>query len=219
MLKGPHRILCLEQLFVAAGTCVPSCYLAEIGEYKDRPTDSVLIRHGSHRKWRFQQFLYCYICIRWSGNVFTEPLPATIGGPHIHTDIVTPLRWAQVQWQTYEVSEKLIQALKSWWFGWRGYIDSQIRRRSHKPALANWAKDGAVEIGHRHYESSYGLGNFPSISSARLLSWCYFVLLCGQNDQKAFPQEALQTSIWQSIQRFPRARQYRQRLLHAFRVL
>jgi hypothetical protein len=33
-----------------------------------------LIRHGPHWKRRFQQFFYCCACIRYHGNVFTEPL-------------------------------------------------------------------------------------------------------------------------------------------------
>jgi hypothetical protein len=39
-----------------------------------------LIRHGPHRKRRIQQFFYCCVCIRYHGNVFTEPLPRMIGG-------------------------------------------------------------------------------------------------------------------------------------------
>jgi hypothetical protein len=35
-----------------------------------------LMRHGAHRKRRAQQFFYCCVCIRWRGNVFTEPLPS-----------------------------------------------------------------------------------------------------------------------------------------------
>jgi hypothetical protein len=34
------------------------------------------IRHGPHRKRRFQQFFYCCVCIRYRGNVYTEPLPS-----------------------------------------------------------------------------------------------------------------------------------------------
>jgi hypothetical protein len=32
--------------------------------------------HGPNRKHRFQQYLYCCLRIRCSGNVFTEPLPS-----------------------------------------------------------------------------------------------------------------------------------------------
>jgi hypothetical protein len=35
-----------------------------------------LIRHESHRKRRIQQFFYCCVCIRYHGNVYTEPLPS-----------------------------------------------------------------------------------------------------------------------------------------------
>jgi hypothetical protein len=54
---GPHRQR-LQQFFVAPGTSLPSCYLATIGKYTDRPTDSPLIRHGPHRKC-IQQLFYC----------------------------------------------------------------------------------------------------------------------------------------------------------------
>jgi hypothetical protein len=62
-----------------------------------------LIRHGPHWKWRVQQFFYCCVCIRYRGNVSTEPLPsngkggflptrclATIGGnTQTHTQTAT----------------------------------------------------------------------------------------------------------------------------------
>jgi hypothetical protein len=31
--------------------------------------------HGPNRKHRFQQYFYCYMCIRCRGDMFTEPLP------------------------------------------------------------------------------------------------------------------------------------------------
>jgi hypothetical protein len=39
-----------------------------------------LIRHGQHRKHRVQQFIYCCVCIRCRGKVFTEPLPSNNRG-------------------------------------------------------------------------------------------------------------------------------------------
>jgi hypothetical protein len=39
-----------------------------------------LIRHGPQRKGRHQQFFNCCVCIRYSGNVFTEPLPRNDSG-------------------------------------------------------------------------------------------------------------------------------------------
>jgi hypothetical protein len=48
-----------KQLFFAAGTFLPRCSLATIGEYTDRSTDPLLIRHGPHRKLCVQQFFYC----------------------------------------------------------------------------------------------------------------------------------------------------------------
>jgi hypothetical protein len=43
-----------------------------------------LIRHGPHWKRRVQQFFYCCVCIRYRGNVSTEPLPSNDKG--IFTD-------------------------------------------------------------------------------------------------------------------------------------
>jgi hypothetical protein len=44
-----------------------------------KPQISSLITtlHVSNRKHRFQQYLYCCLSIRCSGNVFTEPLPSS----------------------------------------------------------------------------------------------------------------------------------------------
>jgi hypothetical protein len=39
-----------------------------------------LIRHGPHWKRRLQQFFYCCLCIRYRGNVCTEPLPSNDRG-------------------------------------------------------------------------------------------------------------------------------------------
>jgi hypothetical protein len=39
-----------------------------------------LTRRGPHWKRRVQQFLYCYVCIRYRGNVSTEPLPSNDKG-------------------------------------------------------------------------------------------------------------------------------------------
>jgi hypothetical protein len=36
-----------------------------------------LIRHEPHWKRRVQQFFYCCVCIRYRGNISTEPLPST----------------------------------------------------------------------------------------------------------------------------------------------
>jgi hypothetical protein len=39
-----------------------------------------LIWHGPHWKRRVQQFFYCCMCIRYRGNVSTEPLPSNDRG-------------------------------------------------------------------------------------------------------------------------------------------
>jgi hypothetical protein len=46
--QGPHRKRRLQQIFVAKGTYLRSYYLATIGGYTDRPTDT-----------RVQQLFYC----------------------------------------------------------------------------------------------------------------------------------------------------------------
>jgi hypothetical protein len=50
---GPQRKQHLQQFFVAAGTFLPSCFLAMIVGYTGRPTGSSL---GGHRP---QKFFYC----------------------------------------------------------------------------------------------------------------------------------------------------------------
>jgi hypothetical protein len=45
-----------------------------------------IIRHGPHTKHRVQQFFYCCLCIRCSGNVFTDPLPSNVRGTRRPTD-------------------------------------------------------------------------------------------------------------------------------------
>jgi hypothetical protein len=44
-----------------------------------------LTRQGPHRKRRAQQFLYCCMCIRCRGNVFTESLATNGKGINIQT--------------------------------------------------------------------------------------------------------------------------------------
>jgi hypothetical protein len=41
------------------------------------------VRHGPHRKRRFQQFIHCCMCIRIRGNVFTEPFACNDRGIHV----------------------------------------------------------------------------------------------------------------------------------------
>jgi hypothetical protein len=113
---APHWKRRFQQCFVAAATFLPSCYLATIGGYTDRRSDSPLISHGPHSKWRVQQFFYCSVH-RYRGNVFTELLPSTginltqplpCNDTATHNDgrdlWSTPLRWVQVSWYTYQVS-------------------------------------------------------------------------------------------------------------------
>jgi hypothetical protein len=71
LIHGPQRKRRLQQFFAAAGTSLPSCYLATMRGYTDRPTGP-----------RVQQVFYIVACIRWSGNVFSDPLPSINGRIH-----------------------------------------------------------------------------------------------------------------------------------------
>jgi hypothetical protein len=75
---GLHRKRRLQQFFVAGGTSLPSCYLATIGGYRDRSTDTrvqtiiLLLRlvtvAGTYLPNR---------CLATKGRLhFTEPLPS-----------------------------------------------------------------------------------------------------------------------------------------------
>jgi hypothetical protein len=61
--------------------------LAALGPSELRITNHVppYVRHGPHRKYHFQQFFYCCVCIRCRTNMFTETLPRNVGGRQIHT--------------------------------------------------------------------------------------------------------------------------------------
>lgn len=56
-----HRKRCLQQFPVATETCLPSRYIATIEGYTGGPTDSPLIRNGSHRKQLAQQLAYVFL--------------------------------------------------------------------------------------------------------------------------------------------------------------
>jgi hypothetical protein len=66
----------LQQFFFAAWTSLPSRYLAALGGYTDRPTDSPLVRHEPRRKLRVQHFFYCRCIAKKGGMHFTELLPS-----------------------------------------------------------------------------------------------------------------------------------------------
>jgi hypothetical protein len=121
---GPYRKRRLQQFFVPAGTSLPSCYLATIGRYTHRHTDSSMIRHGPHTKRRVQYFFLfqrAFVaavtrllsrCLAPKVEInFTEPLPCN-DRRDIRTVTQTdgrdlwcmPLRWAQLPWYTYQVS-------------------------------------------------------------------------------------------------------------------
>jgi hypothetical protein len=107
----PHRIRCLQQLFVATGTSLPSCYPATIGAHTDRPTDSPLIRRGDRIENYTSNSSSIVACIRCPENVFTELLPSNDRGD-AYTDTQTngrdlwsmPLRKIPLPWYMYQVS-------------------------------------------------------------------------------------------------------------------
>jgi hypothetical protein len=99
-------IILLLHVFVTLGTCLPSRCLA--------------MKRGIH---------------------FIEPLPNNDRrDTHVDTQTdekdlwSTLLRWAQLPRSTYQVSWRLIQALRS---SFEGYTDKQTGWRSHKSTLGN----------------------------------------------------------------------------------
>jgi hypothetical protein len=127
---GSHLKRRLQHFFVAAGTSLPSCYLATKRGYAGRPTESLSERHGPHIKWRVQTFLcFCMYsmprerllsrCIAIKGGMhFTEPLPNndrrdkhTLAQTDGKDLLNTPLRWAQVP---YTIFLKICSSIRGW---------------------------------------------------------------------------------------------------------
>jgi hypothetical protein len=71
MRHRPNRRRYHQQFFVAAGTSLPNCYAATGGVCTHRSTDSLLIRHAPHRKWRIL-FLRVFVA---AVTFLTESLP------------------------------------------------------------------------------------------------------------------------------------------------
>jgi hypothetical protein len=75
---GAHRKR-LQQFFVAAGTSLPSCYLATIGVYRNKPTDK-------RKKFYRCGNVFFSRCLAMKGGIyFTEPLPSNDRKLHILT--------------------------------------------------------------------------------------------------------------------------------------
>jgi hypothetical protein len=82
---GPHRELCIQQFFIAVGMSLPSCYLAVIGGYTDRPTETyptiflllcVFVTVGT---------CLASHCLAVKGGIHFTELCLTIEGIHIQT--------------------------------------------------------------------------------------------------------------------------------------
>jgi hypothetical protein len=150
--RGPHRKLRLQQFFVATGTSLPSFYLATVGGYTDRPTDSPLIRHRPHRKWRGQQFICCCVYslplerVWWAvaqqrkeGYTLPSLSLATIGGMHIQTHrlmggIYEVRRWGGLRCHDiYIPSLKIGSGIQKLIGG--GYTDTQHDNLISKPTF------------------------------------------------------------------------------------
>jgi hypothetical protein len=71
-------------VLVAAGKRLPRHCLATIWVYRDRHTDSPLLRHGPRRKQRVQGFFFVS-SIGCRANVYTKLLPSNDRGTHIQT--------------------------------------------------------------------------------------------------------------------------------------
>jgi hypothetical protein len=124
-----------------------------------RPTDSPLIRHGPHRKWCVQQFLYCFLnSLSW--NVFTEQLPSNEKGSE-KTDrlmggiyeVAIEVGWVDndiyiyIYIYIYQVSQGLIQAVRSWHMQKDRYTVTQTARRFHKPTSISKKRKTGWKLG------------------------------------------------------------------------
>jgi hypothetical protein len=134
---GLRRKRRLQQFFVAAETYLPSCYLATIGGYRDRFTDT-----------RVQQFFYC--CVypllreRVHGAVSQQwkecyTLPslclATTRGIHIQTHRLMGVR----RWDGLRCHDIHTKFHKDWFRHLKAnreeFTDTQTAWRSHKPTF------------------------------------------------------------------------------------
>jgi hypothetical protein len=116
---GLHRKR-LWQFFVPAGTFLPSCYLATIGGTQTNPQT-----HASNNS-------SIVACIRFGGNMFTEPLPSNEKkGIHMKT-------------------HKMMEGI------YKGYRWDGLRRRDiHTTCRKDWVRRSKVGGGriHRHTDS------------------------------------------------------------------
>jgi hypothetical protein len=76
---GCHTKRRLQQFFFATGTFLANCYVTTIGGYTERPTDSRLIRHESHRKWCIETILILLLVFTAAGTCLPSRCLATRG--------------------------------------------------------------------------------------------------------------------------------------------
>jgi hypothetical protein len=73
------KVLVKHLLEISIRGCISTAiqrFLREQGVLRRTNRLLSLIRHGPHLKRRVLQFFYCCVCIRYRGNVSTEPLPS-----------------------------------------------------------------------------------------------------------------------------------------------
>jgi hypothetical protein len=88
-----------------------------------RCTDSAVIRHGPHRKWHIQQFLfYCMYFYIW--NLLTEPMPCSdrrdknTGLQTVGSNLlIMPLRLALLPWYMHAIAWNLLWTFSRYWGG------------------------------------------------------------------------------------------------------
>jgi hypothetical protein len=119
LTHGPHRKRRLKIFFISARTTLPSCYLATIGGYRDRPTST-----------RVQQFYCCVysllqiddyraVVYEWKEAYILPSLwLTTIEGIHIQTHRLMEgtyevLRWDALGCHDIPSFKRLVQAFKS----------------------------------------------------------------------------------------------------------
>jgi hypothetical protein len=83
-----------------------------------------VIRHEPYRKWRIQQFFYCCVCIRCSGNVFTGPLRGNNRGIHRLSGGIYSVR----HWDGLRCHDIRTKLRKEWFshseFNWGGHLQT-----------------------------------------------------------------------------------------------
>jgi hypothetical protein len=96
-----------------------------------------LIRHGPHSKRHVQQFFNCCVCIRYRGNVSTEPLPSNDRGIILQNEQL-PSNDRGIPIQTHRLMGGIIYLGR-----WDGLRCRDIRTKVHK----YWFRHSKADMG------------------------------------------------------------------------